>query len=140
MRTIPTIHVAKREFGLEEDDFRDVLERVTGKRSLRDMTEPERLAVVEDFKARGFKVKRDKRGKRTYSSKAYVRMIHALWASCARLGVIENGGKAALRSFVANQTQAQGQRVDDPDFLTYAQASPIIETLKSMEKRGKAKS
>ena len=141
MKTIPIIHVAKREFGLCEDDFRDVLERVTGKRSLRDMTEKERIAVVDDFKARGFVVKRGqgRKGKKTYSAKGYVRLIHALWASCAKLGIIDDGSSKALRSFVANKTEAKGKRVDDPEFLTYDEASPIIETLKSMESRGKAK-
>lgn len=141
MKTIPIIHVAKREFGLGEDDFRDVLERVTGKRSLREMTEKERLAVVDDFKARGFVVKHGKgrKGKPGYSTKGYVRLIHALWASCAKLGVIEDGSAKALRSFVGSRTEAKGKRVDDPEFLSYDEASPIIETLKSMERRGKDK-
>lgn len=139
MKTIPIIHVAKREFGLGDDDFRDVLERVTGKRSLRDMNEKERLAVVDDFKAKGFVVKRGHGKGRRYSSKAYVRLIHALWASCVKLGVIEDGSSKALRSFIANITETKGRRVDDPEFLSYDEASPIIETLKSMERRGKEK-
>ena len=141
MKTIPIIHIAKKEFGLAEDDFRDVLERVTGKRSLKEMSEKERIAVVEDFKARGFVVKRGKGrpGQSAISAKAYVRLIHALWGSCSRLGVIEDGSPKALRSFVATKTAAKGKRVDDPEFLTYGDASPIIETLKSMERRGKEK-
>lgn len=141
MKTLATIHVAKREFGLGDDAFRDVLERVTGKRSLKEMTEQERLSVVEDFKSRGFKVKRGtgRKSGGSFSSKAYVRLIHALWKSCANLGVIDEGGPKALRSFVGKKTEAAGKRVDDPEFLTYDQATPIIETLKSMEARGKAK-
>ncbi|KQI69397.1 hypothetical protein AN189_02960 [Loktanella sp. 3ANDIMAR09] len=141
MKTIPILHVAKREFGLGDDDFRDVLERVTGKRSLRDMTEKQRLAVVDDFKARGFVVRRGKGSatKPGISKKGYVRLIHALWASCARLGVVEDGSAKALRTFVAGRADKNGTAVADPEFLTYEQASPIIETLKSMEKRGKAK-
>jgi phage gp16-like protein len=135
MKTMAIINIAKAQFGLEDDDYRDVLFRVTGKRSLRDMNEKQRIAVVDDFKSRGFVVKRGK----GFSKRKFVRLIHALWGACAKLGVIEDGSAKALRSFVANKTEAKGQRVDDPEFLTYDQASPIIETLKSMEKRGKAK-
>jgi phage gp16-like protein len=139
MSGIPVLHIAKKEFGLDDDSFRDVLERVTGKRSLRAMSDAERTAVLEDFKAKGFEIKRgsSKGRKAGISTKKYVRMIFALWKSCAALGVIDDGSKAALRSFVANGTEAKGKRVDDPDFLTYDQAAPIIETLKSMERRGK---
>lgn len=141
MKTIPIIHVAKREFALGDEEFRDVLERVTGKRSLRNMTEAERQSVVEDFKSRGFVVKRGtgQKGKPNYSNKGYVRLIHALWKSCCSLGVVGDGSSNALRAFVAKKTEARGKRIDDPEFLTYDQASPIIETLKSMEERGKKK-
>lgn len=139
MKTIPILHIAKKEFGLDDEGFRDVLERVTKKRSLKAMTEAERLAVVDDFKARGFVVKRGKGAskKSGISDKAYVRLIHALWKSCAKLGVINDGSPKALRAFVAAKTEAKGKRVDDPEFLTYGEATPVIEALKSMEKRGK---
>lgn len=142
MNTFAVINIAKKDLGLDDETYRDALERVTGKRSLRAMSEAQRLAVVDDFKDKGFVVKRGGKpvGKRAgFSAKKYVRLIHALWGSCAKLGVIDDGSKKALRSFVAAQTAKRGARIDDPDFLTYDQASPIIETLKSMEKRGKVK-
>lgn len=142
MNTFAVINIAKKDLGLDEETYRDALQRVTGKQSLRDMTEAQRLAVVDDFKTKGFVIKRGGKpiGNRAgFSKKKYVRLIHALWASCAKLDVIDDGSKKALRSFVAAQTEKRGARIDDPDFLTYEQASPIIETLKSMEKRGKQK-
>lgn len=141
MNTKAIINIAKTQFGLCDDDYRDVLERVTGKRSLTAMTEAERIAVVNDFKAKGFQVKRGgKSGKASgISSKAYVRLIYALWKSCAKLGEIRDGSPSALRSFVARESEERGERVDDPEFLTYGQAAPIIETLKAMEERGEGK-
>lgn len=142
MKTFAVINIAKKDLGLDDETYRDALERVTGKRSLRAMSEAQRLAVVDDFKAKGFKINRGGKSvgnKAGFSSKKYVRLIHALWSACAKLGVIDDGSKKALRSFVATQTEKRGARIDDPDFLTYDQASPIIETLKSMEKRGKVK-
>ncbi len=133
MSQFAILHVAKREFNLDDDGFRDVLERVTGKRSLRAMTQKERENVLLDFKRRGFQVKSTKR----QSSKAYVRKVFALWTSCGKLGVIDDKSRKALRSFVANETRKRGKEVSDPNFLTYEQASPVIETLKKMENRGK---
>jgi phage gp16-like protein len=45
------IHGARRRIGLDEDTYRDVLERVTGKRSLRAMNEAERRAVLDELNA-----------------------------------------------------------------------------------------
>lgn len=134
MNSKQLINIAKGKLGLADDDYRDLLERVTGKRSLRDMTEKERLSVLDDLKSKGFQMQR----KGGLSGKKYVRLIYSLWKSCARLGVIEDGSKTALRSFVAKKSETQGKRIDDPEFLTYDQASPIIRALKSMETRGKA--
>ena len=133
MNSIAMIHVAKKQLGLDEDVYRAALKQATGKTSLRAMTKGELVQVVDHFKAKGFKVRRVT-GK---SPKAYVRLIFALWKSCAKLGVIDNGSNKALRAFVAGQTERTGKRIDDPNFLTYDEASPIIETLKSMEQRGK---
>jgi len=139
--TFAKINIAAKELAMEESDLRDVYERITGKRSLRDMTLKQREAVLNDFKSRGFVVK--KNGKAVngsgYSTKPYVRLIHALWGSCKKRGVIEDGSAKALRAFIAGQTEKHGARIDDVEFLTYGQATPIIETLKAMERRGTGK-
>jgi len=130
MNTKAIINIARQQLGLDDEDYRAMLVRVTGLASVREMTEAQRLAVVEEMKRLGFRVKSG--GKRLSASiKPYVRLVHALWASCHRKGVIADGSRNALRSFVSARTT-----VSDPDFLTYEQASPIIETLKMMEKRG----
>ena len=138
MNTTAIINIAKAELGLDEDDYRALLVRVTGAASLRAMTEKQRIAVVDEMKRLGFKVRASKKAKPLPASfKPYVRMIHALWKSCAVLGVIENGSREALRAF-CGRFLPEGV-VSDPDLLSYAQATPIIEALKKMEARGKAK-
>jgi phage gp16-like protein len=138
MNATAVINIAKAQLGLDEDTYRAVLLRVTGVSSLRAMTDRQKLDVVEEMKRLGFKVQ--VRGRRLPPSvKPYVRLIHALWSSCARLGVIDNGSREALRAF-AKRFVAHG--IDavavDPDLLSYEQATPIIEALKKMEARGKA--
>lgn len=122
------INIAKSELGLENDDYRAMLERVTGKASLRAMNDNELAAVVEEMKRLGF-VKKSK-SKKPLSDKRYVRQIFALWRSCAEKGVIESSKREACVAFVKKMTG-----VEDPNWLTYDEASPVIEALKQMEGR-----
>jgi len=138
MNNLKVIHVARKELGLDEDTYRALLQRVTGTASLRAMSEAQRAAVVKEMTRLGFKVK--VAGKKLPQSfKPWSRMIHALWKNCHQLGVIEDRSPAALRAF-CKRFVAHGHNgvVVDPDMLSYDQASPIIEALKKMEKRGKA--
>ncbi|WP_154143028.1 regulatory protein GemA [Brucella sp. 10RB9210] len=115
---------------MDEDTIRTLYVRITGVSSLRAMSERQRLAVVDELKRLGFKMK--KSGKSLpLSTKPYVRLVHALWRSCHRKGVINDGSRTALRTFVRGHST-----VDDPDFLTFEEANPIIEALKAMEARG----
>lgn len=125
--TFAKIHIAKKELGLDDDAYRDVLERITGKRSSKGMSANQHKAVLDEFRRLGWK---PTKGNIKKSDKPYVRLIHALWRSCHQKGAIENGSRQALRKFVEKQSG-----VSDPDFLTYEQASPIIEALKTMERR-----
>lgn len=139
MNTMAVINIARNQLGLDDDTYRDLLSRVTGKRSLREMSEGQRRAVVKEMQSCGFRMTPAKGRRRPAASKAYVRLVHALWRSCAGLGVIEDGSRPALRAFVSHELERRGLKpVSDPDFLTYDQAGPIIETLKAMERRGKA--
>lgn len=131
------INIAKAQLGLEEEDYRALLVRVTGASSLRAMSERQKVAVIEELKRIGFRVKAGGRALAP-SHKPYIRLVHALWQSCARLGVIENGSREALRAFCKRfVAHGEGSVAVDPDLLSYEQASPIIEALKKMEARGR---
>jgi hypothetical protein len=138
MNTTAIINIAKGQLDMAEDDYRAMLTRVTGKASLRVMTEAQKLTVIEELKRLGFKVTA-KGHKVPASVKPYVRLIHALWASCHRLGVIDSKSRPALRAFCKRFVAHGYEGVTvDPDLLDYAQATPIIEALKKMEARGRA--
>lgn len=51
---IAKIHVGKKQLGMDEATYRDVLQRVTGKASLKLMSIDELKKVVKDFKRLGF--------------------------------------------------------------------------------------
>lgn len=139
MNTTAIINIAKAQLGLEEGDYRALLVRITGERSLRSMTERQRLAVVEEMKRLGFRVQSGGK-KLPVSVKSYVRKIHALWTSCHRLGAVESGSRQALRAFCKRfVAHGDDQIAVDPDLFNYEQAAPVIEALKKMEARAKAK-
>lgn len=138
MNTIAIINIAKGQLKMAEDDYRALLLRITGKNSLRAMNERQKIDVLDEMKRLGFRVKVS--GKKLPASvKPYVRMIHALWNNCHKLGEVKDRSPAALRAF-CKRFVAHGEDgvIVDPDMLSYAQASPIIEALKKIEKRGKA--
>ncbi|WP_435657927.1 phage protein GemA/Gp16 family protein [Brucella pituitosa] len=132
MNTIAVINIACQQLGLDDETKRALYARVTRETSLRAMSERQRLAVVDELKRLGFKMKTGGK-KLPVATKAYIRLIHALWRSCHQKGIIRDGSRSALRTFVKGHSE-----IDDPDFLTYQQADPIIKALKAMEKRGAA--
>lgn len=139
MNTIAIINIAKGQLGMAEDDYRALLLRITGKDSLRAMNERQIIDVLDEMKRLGFRVKVS--GKKLPASvKPYVRMIHALWNNCYKLGEVKDRSPAALRAF-CKRFVAHGEDsvIVDPDLLSYAQASPIIEALKKIEARGRTK-
>jgi phage gp16-like protein len=139
MNTTAIINIAKQQLGIDEDAYRALLMRTTGISSLRTMSERQRIAVIEELKRLGFRVKS---GGKTLppSTKPYIRMIHALWKSCHQLGMIDDGSRVALRKFCRGILFPGDETIAvDPDTLDYGKASKVIDALKAMEKRGKAK-
>ena len=54
MALMAKVHIGKKELGLDDATYRDVLERVTGKRSCKKMLIGELEAVIKDMESRGF--------------------------------------------------------------------------------------
>ena len=133
------INIAKKELRMEEDDYRAMLADVTkGKRSLKDMDDDEKNAVVARMRSLGFQPKNGQRNYRE-ATKPYQRLIFALWRSCHELGMIEDGSRSALRSFCGKRIHGEDTTLAvDPDLMGYEQANRVIPALKAMEKRGKA--
>ncbi len=137
MNSTAIINIAKGQLGLDEDDYRALLVRVTGVSSLRKMSERQKISVIDELKRMGFRIK-SKGRMLPASTKPYIRLIHALWKSCHRNGAIENGSREALRAFCKRFVAPGDDSIAvDPDLLTQEQASPVIEALKKMEARAK---
>ena len=125
MTALSAIHVAKKQLGLDEDTYRAVLVRITGKRSAGDMSERERMAVVEELRKRGFKPA--SKGKQQRLAGPFATKLQALWIAGWNLGIVQDASDTALLSFVKRQTG-----IDHTRFLRFADdAALAIEGLKS---------
>lgn len=106
----------------EEATWREFLKTTAGKDSLRAMDGAELGRVLDELHRRGA----PKMAKfRAPSEKPWARKIFVLWRSLDLIGELPDASPAALRGFVDRQTG-----VADPDWLTPAQSSSVIEALK----------
>lgn len=127
------VHLARKALALTDDSYRDLLHRITGRRSAADLTDAQLDQVLAEFKRLGWSAQ-SKTGKPPLSSKPEVRKIFGVWKGLHERGVVSNGARPAVVAFVKRMTG-----VDDPNFLNPAQANTVIEALKAMGKRAGAK-
>lgn len=120
--SIAAINIAKSQLGLDEDTYRAKLENITGKSSLRAMSEPERQKVLTVFRNEGFKPKASRGLTGKYAGK-----LQALWIAGYNLGLIRDRRDSALEAFVKRQTG-----LDRARFLhVHDDAKLVIEALKA---------
>lgn len=123
-QAIRTIQAMKRELGLDEEDYRAMLVRVTGKNSLRAMDGGQLGQVITDMRAKGGGSKKRLDG--PYGGK-----LQALWLSGWNLGLVRNPANEALLAFVKGQTG-----IDHTRFLrNAADARKAVEALKKWLER-----
>lgn len=126
MTALAAIHVARKQLGLDDETARDLYERVTGKRSAREMSEAERSRVVEEMRRQGFS-KAPSNGARRKLEGRFAPKLQALWIAAWNLGIVENRADEALIAFVKRQTG-----VDHVRFLRHPEdAAKAIEALKA---------
>ncbi len=112
-RLIAAVHAAAKKAGLDEETRRDLMERVTGKRSAAEMTLSELGRVLDAIHGRA-------------ATRPWQRLIAALWQDLAWLGEVQNPSQAALDAFVRRQTGRGGLRM-----LDARSADRVIEALKA---------
>jgi len=118
---IAAIHVAKKQLGLDDDTYRAVLVRVTGKNSAGKMTQAEQYAVVQELRRQGFTP-----GKKGLEG-PFAAKLQALWIAAWNLGIVEDRRDSAMLAFVKRQTN-----IDHTRFLLDAEdAARAIDALKA---------
>lgn len=128
------IHIAKKDLGLTDEAYRDILHLNFKVESAAALTEQQAAVLLATFRSRGWKAKpaaaAPGKGKaKAKSSPVYRdgqrRKIVALWLTLHQAGVVKNGGDAALQAYVKRMTG-----VDNLAWCAGRQLWALIEALK----------
>lgn len=136
-RLLTLVHVGRRELGLDDEDYRALLESVTGSRSAKGLKATQLEAVITVMKGLGFKVKGNTTGRRSPPSVAHVqapevRKLRAIWITMKNDGLLHDGSEDALGSFIRRMTANAngGAGINRAEWLTSVQAERVLEALK----------
>lgn len=138
-RLLGQVHMEKSRCGLDEDEYRDLLESLTGKRSAKELENPELERVI--IWLRNKFPYRDSLPQR-YSPKTRHKANHtvqdkcvALWIECWKAGLVKDGSHDALLRFCERQLGKKIARlpnIDPLQALSPGTAYKVIEVLKIM--------
>ena len=130
------IFAACRQLGLDDDARRDLQVSVTGKASMREMSDGELKLVVNRLKEAGFA---DKPRKPCHqpAPRRDLRMIHVLWRKLGETGVLRDPSRRGLNTFIrARFETAWGSVPADVDMLReWQQIDAVIQALKDWGQR-----
>lgn len=125
------VHIAPKQLGLTEDDYRAVLLRVVAKTSAAECTEAELIQLVREFERLGFRGQlRQKSAKPLPAGHPTARKARALWISLHLLGAIEDGSEKALGAFVRRQLG-----VERLQWIDQTKGYKLVEALKAIAER-----
>jgi phage gp16-like protein len=138
-KLLAKIHIAKKELGLEDSIYRDILYRKFRVSSSRSLSNSQAMVLVHHFKSLGWQERRgdsrtapkkyDDLGKRDAyaATPAQLRMIEAMWHDLYR----GNFETKHLRQFLFNHFKVSDIRFLEKD----TSAHDVIEALKQMKTR-----
>ncbi len=131
-RLIKLIHVARRDLQMDDDTYRLMLagmKGLDGATSTADLSVPNLYRVLEQLKAKGFKVRPSKK-QRPLAADDQSKKIRALWLALHEQGEVRDPSEEALAKFVMKMTGVQALQ-----WLSGDQASQVIENLKKWQRR-----
>lgn len=126
---IVKVHVAKKELGLDDTAYGDVLFRETGRGSSADCSDDQLVKLLDAFKRMGWQAKPKQPRSRVADHKT-ARKARALWISLGHLGAVENVSEKALEAFAKRQLGCDRMQWADQTMMF-----KLIEALKAMALR-----
>lgn len=120
---IKLIHTGRRALGMDEDTYRDMLERLTGKRSCTGLTDSQLSTVVQHLRYLGFDPAGapETAGQRT--------LIRRVWLHMHRAGIVRDRSLRALDAYCVRTVRSPLWRCSVKDCQT------VIESLKGWHAR-----
>jgi phage gp16-like protein len=143
-KLIAKIHVAKKQLGLDDDQYRSIIQGATNGEadSCKDCNEAQLERIMTQMTEWGFKpvVTAPAEGSkpkvklspvtRGKPDPTQVDKIRAVWIDLANKGIIRNRSDDAIQSFAKRLT-----RVDRLEWLTTKQCQTVLAALKAMEQK-----
>ncbi|MBX9944921.1 MAG: regulatory protein GemA [Reyranella sp.] len=123
--TLAAIHVAKKDRGLDDDSYRDLLERVAGVRSARDLDGAGADRVMAEMRRLGF-APAPRKPRAPHDRRPIAGKARALWISLHHLDELQHGTDKALNGFVRRIT-GKGTLA----WCTNGEANKVVESLKA---------
>lgn len=131
LKLIQLIHVGKKQLGLDDDLYREVLESCTGKTSSKEMNLAQLESVLDRMRQLGFQVEsKDKSGVKNLADDAQSKLIRHLWLQLHEAGQVRNSDEKALAKFIENKVGVSALQ-----FLSTKNADMIITHLRQWCKR-----
>lgn len=125
------IHLAKKQLGLDDDTYRAVLWTVGRVKSAKDLDWTGRKALLEHFRAKGWKPAPPRKAKASTPMKAgQDAMVKALWLKLHEAGKVRDPSDAALGAWLK-----RNHWPERPEWLDYKQVNQAIEGLKKWLER-----
>lgn len=128
-RTLAAIHIAKKDRRLDDDSYRDLLERIAGVRSAADLDDPGARRVMAEFERLGFE-KQSKPARSPSDRRPIVRKAQAMWIALWNLDEVDSSHDRALAAFASRITGKGALR-----FATNGELGKVVEALKDMTRR-----
>ncbi|MCV0428858.1 MAG: regulatory protein GemA [Roseibium sp.] len=98
MSSLAKIHVLKNKAKLDEDTYRDIVERETGQRSSKNLSDADRLKVIQALEPLAPKQDTSR------ATGKFAKKLQALWIAGYNLAVINNKSDQAMMAFLRRQT------------------------------------
>jgi hypothetical protein len=128
-KELAKIHLGAKAIGLKDDAYRDMLRLVTGKESAGDLSQAERVQVLEHLKSKGFDERRKppkRAGTRPRDESAEAAKIRALWLALYQLGAVRDPSEAAIGAYVKRMSGK-----DAIQFLQQRDIAKVVNTLRA---------
>ena len=127
-RMLAVVHMAVKQLAIDDEDYREILRRVTGRGSAGDCTPAQLHRLITELERLGY---RGKSGRDpTRAGHPVARKARALWLGLYALGVVHDPSERALEKFGKRQLG-----VDRLHWVDQSRAFPLIEALKARAER-----
>ena len=130
-KELAKIHMAKAALGMDDDTYKALLKRITGRESAADLNLFERGNILDEFKKLGWHPKPPKQSPSDWRAPR-IRFIQSLWRQLCKTGMIKTPTEDALLSFCRKL-----MKVERLEWASSDELNKIIEALKNWQNRVK---